>query len=62
MPPPTLTNGLFLGFEPEPCCKGASIKNIHALGEGRVSSNADKIGQGEGGGLALSGYLFQCGL
>ena len=29
--------------------------------EGGVSRNADKSGQGEGGGLAESGHPFQCG-
>ena len=27
-----------------------------------VSNNADKSGQGEGGGLAVSGHPIQCGL
>ena len=27
-----------------------------------VSINADKSGQGDGGGLVISGYPFQCGL
>ena len=38
------------------------MKDVCTLGEGGVSNNAEKGGQGEKGGLAVSGHLFQCGL
>jgi len=38
---------------------GASIKDIHTLGEGGVSNNADKRRWG-GCGLAVSWHPFQC--
>ena len=31
-------------------------------GRERLSINAEKSGQGEGAGLAVSGHFFQCGL
>ena len=38
------------------------LRGIHKecpyLGGGRVSNNADKTGQGEGGDLAVSGHVF----
>ena len=32
------------------------------MGEGAVSNSVDKSGQKEGGGLAVSGHSFWCGL
>ena len=37
---------------------GASIKYVRTLGREGASSNADKGGQGDGGGLAVSGNAF----
>ena len=38
--------------------KEVSIKDVRTLGEGGVSNNAEKSGQGEAGGIAVSGHLF----
>ena len=41
--------------------KESSVKDVCTLGEGGVRNNADKSGQGEGGGVAVCGHPFQCG-
>ena len=41
--------------------QGASIKDVCTLGREGVSNNVDKSGQGDGGGLAVSGHPVQYG-
>ena len=41
---------------------GSSMKDVCVLGEGRGLAKMLKKWTGEGGGLAVSGHHFQCGL
>ena len=42
--------------------KGTSSRMSTPWGREGASSNADKTGQGQGGGLVVSGHPFQCEL
>ena len=43
------------------CCEGM-LKGCPHLGGGRVLASVRTKWTGEGGGLAVSGYPFQCGI